>query len=167
MGTPYLGEIMMVSFNYAPPGWASANGQLLQINQSQALFSLFGTKFGGDGRTNFAIPDLRSRVPIHRGSHNIGEAGGQEAHVLDQTEMPQHRHILRAAEKNATTDTPSNTVVLAGTAPNDLYTGFNGGVPMYPATISSVGGSQPHENRQPFLVINYVVALIGEFPSQN
>jgi microcystin-dependent protein len=168
MGTPFLGEIKMVSFNYSPKGWALANGQFLPINQNQALFSLFGTMYGGNGQTTFALPDLRGRVPIHQfDGFTVGQAGGQEFHTITQSEMPAHTHMLSASQNTATTETPTSSLVLAGTAPNDLYTGFAGATALLPQTVSNVGGSQPHENRQPYLVINYIVALIGIFPSQN
>jgi microcystin-dependent protein len=168
MGTPFMGEIKLISWNFSPKGWAFANGQFLPINQNQALFSLFGTQYGGNGQTTFAIPDLRGRAPIHMGNgHTLGEVGGQEFHTVTQSEMPAHNHFLQASQSNATTDIPGNTVLLAGSAPNDLYTGFGNATTLIASTISSVGGSQPHENRQPFLVINYIVALQGVFPSQN
>jgi microcystin-dependent protein len=169
MGTPFMSEIKMISWNYAPKGWAFANGQFLPINQNQALFSLLGTTFGGNGQTTFALPDLRSRAPIHTGGgFTLGQAGGQEAHTLTMSEMPAHNHFVSASENNATTGVPDGTLVLAGSAPNDLYTGFGSGLTtMIPSTVSNFGGSQPHNNMQPYLVINYIIALQGVFPSRN
>jgi microcystin-dependent protein len=166
LGTPYLGEIKMVSFNFAPKGWAEANGQLMPINQNQALFSLYGTNFGGDGRVNFALPNLQTRVAMHRGAgHVLGEAGGENNHTLSQNEMPTHTHTLTAAGVQGTTGNPtggflSSSLDLIYVAPQSL-------VAMNAATIGNTGGSQPHTNVQPSLVINFIVALQGVFPSQN
>ena len=168
MPTPFLAELKIISWNYAPQGWALCNGQLLPINTNQALFSLLGTTYGGNGQTNFALPDLRGRVPIHTGSgHTLGEKAGQEVHTLTQSEMPTHIHIARASANDADTNIPDNTVLLAGSAPNDLYTGAAGLTALTPSTITNVGGSQAHENRQPFLTLNVIIALQGIFPSRN
>jgi microcystin-dependent protein len=169
MGTPFMGELRIVSFTFPPQGWAFANGQLLPINQNQALFSLFGTQFGGDGRTNFAIPNLQGRVPIHRGNQFtiMGEKGGQAAHTLTISEMPQHFHFAQACSDPATTGTPDTTTMLAKSTPQNLYASPANLVPMAPNSVSSVGGNQPHTNLQPYLVLNFCVALQGIFPSQN
>ncbi len=167
MGTPYLGELKIISWNFAPKGWSLCNGQLLPINQTQALFSILGTTYGGNGQTNFALPDLRGRVPQHQGQgFLLGQAVGQEFHTLTQSELPQHLHIAQAAAVNATTDTPASNVVL-GTAALDLYRQPTNLVAMEPGIVGNVGGSQPHENRQPFLVLNVIIALQGIFPSRN
>ena len=156
----------MVSFNFPPKGWALANGQLLPINQNQALFSLYGTTYGGDGRVNFALPDLRTRAAMHRGAgHTLGETGGENAHTLNQSEMPSHTHTLTAAGVQGTTGNPTGAFL---TPSLDLiYITPQSLVAMHPATIGNTGGSQAHENRQPSLVINFIVALQGVFPSQN
>jgi microcystin-dependent protein len=161
-----MGEIKMVSFNFPPKGWALANGQLLPINQNQALFSLYGTTYGGDGRVNFALPDLRTRAAMHRGAgHTLGETGGENAHTLNQSEMPSHTHTLTAAGVQGTTGNPTGAFL---TPSLDLiYITPQSLVAMHPATIGNTGGSQAHENRQPSLVINFIVALQGVFPSQN
>jgi microcystin-dependent protein len=166
LGTPYLGEIKMVSFNFPPKGWALANGQLMPINQNQALFSLYGTNFGGDGRVNFALPNLQTRVAMHRGAgHVLGEAGGENAHTLSQNEMPSHTHTLAAAGVQGTTGNPSGAFLASSL--DLIYVGPQSLVAMNPGTIGNAGGSQPHTNVQPSLVINFVVALQGVFPSQN
>ena len=168
MAEPFLSEIRIFSFGFAPKGWAQCNGQLLPINQNQALFSLLGTTYGGDGRVNFALPNLQGRTPIHTGSgFTLGEKGGEQAHTLSIGEMPTHFHALQGSSATATTDTPTNQTFLGGSAPNDLYTGPSGLTPHAPASITNVGGSQAHTNMQPFLVLTFCIALQGIFPSQN
>jgi microcystin-dependent protein len=167
MGTPYMGEIKIISWNFPPKGWAFCNGQLMQINQNQALFSLFGTQYGGDGRVTFGLPDFRGRAPIHMGTDfTIGQVGGEEFHTLSQSEMPAHNHFLEASTTLADKTSPVNNV-LAKNQGNLYSPNLSGVIAMQPPTITSVGGSQPHENRQPFLVLNFIVALIGVFPSRN
>jgi microcystin-dependent protein len=168
MGTPYMGEIKIISWNFAPQGWAFANGQLLPINQNQALFSLFGTMYGGDGRVNFALPDLRGRVPIHVGPQFSfqGGAGGETAHTIAQSEMPTHVHTALASSSVGTQPVPVGA--LYGVAAEQPYQAPDNNVaPLNAATIQNVGGSQAHENRQPYLVLNFIVALQGVFPSRN
>jgi microcystin-dependent protein len=166
MAEPFLSEIRLMSFNFAPKGWAMCNGQLLPINQNQALFSLLGTTFGGDGRVNFALPDLRGRVPIHVGSgHTLGERGGEQAHTLSQSEMPAHTHSLMASSTPGNQAVPLNNVLasplnLTYRAPDALTT-------LRPETIASVGGSQAHLNMQPYLTLTFCIALQGIFPSPN
>ncbi|HST53045.1 MAG TPA: tail fiber protein [Pyrinomonadaceae bacterium] len=168
MSTPFLGEIKIVSFNFPPKGWALCNGQFLPINQNQALFSLFGTMYGGNGQTTFALPDLRGRVPVHIGSSLSvqGQRGGEASHTVIQSEMPQHIHIAQGYSQNGDQIVPTGNVVsqLVG-----LYQGGNAGslVALSATSISNVGGSQPHENRMPYLVLNFIVALQGIFPSRN
>lgn len=165
MSDPFLCEIRLMSFTFAPKGWATCNGQFLPINQNQALFSLLGTTYGGDGRVNFALPDLRGRVPIHVGAgFTLGQRGGEMAHTLTNAEMPQHVHVLSGATNAATTDTPDNTVVL-GNAAIDLYRNATNPRVMEPGMVSSVGGNQPHTNMQPYLTLNFCIALQGIFPS--
>jgi microcystin-dependent protein len=168
MSEPFLSEIRIMSFNFPPKGWALCNGQLLPINQNQALFSLLGTTYGGNGQTNFALPDLRGRLPIHEGQgHTLGEAAGEVAHTLSISEMPQHLHLLNAANVPATTQVPSGSLILAQSTASQLYNNPTNLTAMAPAAVSNVGGSQPHENRMPFLTLSFCIALQGIFPSPN
>ncbi len=167
MSEPFLGEIKIISWNYAPVGWALCNGQFMPINQNQALFSLLGTMYGGNGQTTFALPDFRGKVPIHVGSGFIqGQAGGQAAHTITQSEMPQHVHFFNSKNVAATATTPDNTVVIAN-SPSNAYAPPGALVALAPNLVSNTGGSQPHENRQPYLVLNFIIALQGIFPSRN
>ena len=166
MAEPFLSEIRIMSFQFAPKGWALCNGQLMPINQNQALFSLLGTTFGGDGRVNFALPDQRGRTPIHvGGGHTLGERGGEQAHTLSIAELPTHTHALNASTTTATTNTPANTLVTGQSTAASLYAAAANFQPMAP--ISNTGGSQAHLNMQPFLVLNFCIALQGIFPSPN
>jgi len=165
MPTPFLGEIKIISWNFAPQGWAFCNGQFLPINQNQALFSLLGTTYGGNGQTTFALPDLRGRAPLHRGTNILGQKGGQEAHTVTISEMPQHLHFGQASSDVGTLLVPGGNV-LARRAAETYRDPINLGA-MHPSTVSNVGGSQPHNNMQPYLVLNYIIALIGVFPSRN
>lgn len=167
MAEPFIAEIRLMSFNFAPKGWALCNGQLLPINQNQALFSLLGTTYGGNGQTNFALPDLRSRVPVHMGNgFTLGQRAGEEAHTLTQSEMPAHNHQAMIQPANAATATPNNNFL--GGIPSFGYSSNSADLtPMSPTEMTSVGGSQPHENRMPSSVINMCIALQGIFPSQN
>jgi microcystin-dependent protein len=163
MATPFLGEIKMVSFAFPPKGWAFCNGQFLPINQNQALFSLMGTMYGGNGQTTFALPDLRGRSPMHVGSGYVqGQAGGQEFHTLTQGEMPAHTHFLQATSLTGNSTAPAGNRFAAA---RGQYA-ESGDVAMHPASLTNVGGSQPHENRMPFTVISFIVALQGVFPIQ-
>ena len=168
MSEPFLSEIKIVSFNFAPKGWALCNGQTLPINQNQALFALLGTTYGGNGQTTFMLPNLRGQVPIHMGNgHTLGEKAGTSAVTINIQQLPQHLHALQASTATASTNAPDNTTLLGGSAPNDIYNGpanlspFNGG------SVTSVGGSQAHNNMMPYLVLNFIIALQGIFPSQN
>jgi microcystin-dependent protein len=166
MADPFLGEIRLMSFNFPPKGWALANGQVLPINQNQALFSLFGTMYGGNGQTTFAIPNLRGQVPIHFGSgFTQGETGGQTSHTLTIGEMTAHQHIAQGTTTNADQPVPTGNFLAAA---NNMYAPANSGglTTLDPSSISTVGGSQPHENMQPYLTISFCVALQGIFPSQ-
>lgn len=166
MAEPFLSEIRIFSFNFAPKGWALCNGQLLPINQNQGLFSLLGTTFGGDGRVNFALPDLRGRVPNHVGSgHTLGERGGEQAHTLNISELPTHQHTANAVSAGQNNVIPTNNL-LADTAPSEFYSGTPTGT-MNSGTIGNTGGSQAHQNMQPFLTLNFSIALQGIFPSPN
>lgn len=164
MAEPFLSEIRLMSFNFPPKGWAFCNGQLLPINQNQALFSLLGTTYGGDGRVTFALPDLRARVPIHVGAgHTLGERGGEAAHTLTLAEMPAHTHQLTATSAAGTALIPGNNQLARSNLP--AYHGATGLQPMVTDTLSTAGGSQPHTNLMPSLAINFCIALQGIFPS--
>lgn len=166
MAEPFLGEIRAMSFGFPPKGWALCNGQLMPINQNQALFALLGTTFGGDGRVNFALPDLRGRVPIHAGSgHVLGERGGEQAHTLSIAETPTHTHAANAASDAA--DTPVPTGNLLATASGEIYNDPLSLTALNPGTVGNTGGSQAHLNMQPFLTITFCIALTGIFPSRN
>ncbi len=171
MAEPFISEIRLMSFGFAPNGWALCNGQLLPINQNQALFSLLGTTYGGNGQVNFALPDFRGRTPIHAGGgHTLGERAGAQAHTLTINEIPAHTHTLNAiapSNNGTNTNIPTNNF-LSNSAPAEMYS--NNGSSLAPAiagTLTSIGGSQAHLNMQPFLVINFCIALQGIFPSQN
>lgn len=167
MAEPFLSEIRIFSFNFAPKGWALCNGQFLPINQNQALFSLLGTTYGGNGQTTFALPNLQGCVPIHEGNgHTLGEKAGASSVTITQQTMPQHFHFLQGSSNNANTDTPDSSVVL-GTAALDLYRTTTNLVAMDPGIVGNVGGSQAHTNMMPYLVLNFCIALQGIFPSQN
>jgi microcystin-dependent protein len=167
MGTPFMGEVKIVAFNFAPKGWALCNGQFLPINQNQALFSLLGTTYGGNGQTTFALPDLRGCASMHIGNGYIqGQKAGQESHTLTISETPQHLHVAQASGDNASADIPAAGVMLA-TASLDLYRDPTSLVAMEPGVVGNTGGSQAHNNMQPYLVLNFCIALQGAFPSRN
>src|SRR4026209_650193 len=154
MAEPFLSEIRIMSFNFAPKGWAMCNGQLLPINQNQALFSLLGTTFGGDGRVNFGLPDLRGRVPIHVGdSHTLGERGGEQAHTLSISELPEHAHVQNASSTQGTLNDPTGAV-LAKSAQN-AYAPPQNFIAMNAAVLTNTGGSHAHLNMQPFLTLTF------------
>lgn len=166
MAEPFLSEIRIMSFGFAPKGWALCNGQLMPINQNQALFSLLGTTFGGDGRVNFALPDLRGRTPIHVGSaHTLGERGGEQAHTLSIAELPTHTHVFNANSGGGNVTSPSGAVLTK--APANTYGPASALTATNTASFTTVGGSQAHLNMQPFLTINFCIALQGIFPSPN
>jgi microcystin-dependent protein len=166
MSEPFLSEIKVVSFNFPPKGWALCNGQSLPINQNQALFALLGTTYGGNGQTTFNLPNLRGRVPIgFGGSYTLGEAAGETAHTITMGEMPAHNHFVRASSLAGDTPIPTGNF-LAGPL-NLSYRPPDNLTIMNPATISTIGGSQAHTNVQPYLVLNFIIALQGIFPSQN
>lgn len=168
MAEPFLSEIRLFSFNFAPRGWALCNGQFLPINQNQALFSLLGTTYGGNGQTNFALPDMRGRTPIHFGNnHVLGEQAGEAAHTLTLNEMPKHIHVVQASTALASTNTPANNLTLAASSGSNLYDPTVQLVQMAADALGNAGGSQAHQNMQPFLAINFCIALQGIFPSRN
>ncbi len=171
MSEPFLAEIRIVGFNFAPRGWAFCDGQILPINQNQSLYSLLGTTYGGDGRTSFALPDIRGRVPIHVGqadsgqNHPLGQKMGQETHTLSAAEMPQHQHGINGTTNTASEAMPSNTL-LPG-ANNGKPYAASGTAVMGDSTIGNEGSGQAHNNMQPYLAMNYCIALQGLFPSRN
>lgn len=166
---PFLGEIRPVGFNFAPVGWALCQGQILPISQNTALFSLLGTTYGGNGQTTFALPDLRGRVPVGRGQgpglaiHDLGEVSGEENHTLVVSTLPAHSHSATASTHPATSYSSSDTPAVS---PRDVY-GTADGSALASDTVVSAGGNQPHNNMQPFLTVNFVIALQGIFPPRN
>jgi microcystin-dependent protein len=170
MSDPYIGEIKIVSFDFAPRSYAMCNGQLLPINQNQALFSILGTTYGGDGRTTFALPDLRGRVPIHWGTNagtsvTLGQRSGEENHTLITSELPAHTHQMFASDQGASQPLPTSNYLgkysdISPFAPNP-------NAAMVGNEVSNTGGSQPHNNMQPYLVLNIIIALQGIFPPRN
>jgi microcystin-dependent protein len=166
MSEPFLGQIMIAAFNFPPRGYALCDGALLPINQNQALFSLLGTMYGGNGQTTFALPNLRGRVPIHvGGGHTQGESSGTSSVTLSAPQMPAHTHLVRARNEDGATNVPADRVLAA--SPSQLYYGYDSPVAMASGAVSTVGSSQPHTNMQPYTVISFCVALQGVFPSQN
>lgn len=169
MSEPFLAEIRMVGFNFAPRGWAFTDGQILPINQNQSLYSLLGTTYGGDGRTTFALPDLRSRTPIHRGEgHGLGQKSGEETHTLSSNEMPEHTHYVRASNTEANQASATNHYLSASTA-NITYRDYEAAnqTSLRSGTVLNTGGSQAHNNMQPYLTLSFCIALQGLFPSRN
>jgi microcystin-dependent protein len=172
MSEPFLSEIRIVSFNFAPQGWAMCNGQFLPINQNQALFSLLGTTYGGNGQTNFQLPDFRGRIPMHvqGNTFTLGQRAGEEAHTLTISEMPAHNHFLSASLTNGDSVNPTFSGVghvLARSPGNPYANSLANLATLNAGTISSVGGSQPHTNMSPYLVLTFCIALQGLFPTQN
>ena len=165
MSEPFLSEIKIVSFNFAPKGWALCNGQLLPINQNQALFALLGTTYGGNGQTTFALPNLRGQVPIHMGNgHTLGEAAGSTSTTLNIQQMPQHVHLSQASPTAGNVATAVGNFLASAL---NVYRQPDNLTPLRPDTVSNVGGSQPHNNMMPYLVLNFIIALQGIFPSRN
>jgi microcystin-dependent protein len=167
MATPYLGEIRIFSWGFAPRGWAFCNGQLLPINQNSALYRLLQTTYGGDGQVNFALPNLQARTPLHTGpGYNLGRAAGEQNHTLASTEVPAHTHAAYATATNASTFDPTGNY-LGGVA-TLLYGPASGSLtPLVSSTVGSAGGGQPHNNLQPYLTLNFCIALVGIYPTQN
>lgn len=163
MGDPYMSELRLMSFNFPPKGWAFCNGQLLPINQNQALFSLLGTTYGGNGVTTFALPNLQGRVPVHGGTtYSLGATFGEESHTLLGPEMPQHLHTMGASSATASVANPSVLAAAPGLygPPASLTT-------LAPQTVSTVGGNQPHDNMPPYATLNWSIALVGVWPSRS
>ncbi|HWD07582.1 MAG TPA: tail fiber protein [Actinomycetota bacterium] len=165
MSEPFLGEIKIISWNFAPKGWAFCNGALLPINQNQALFSILGTTFGGDGIQTFALPNLQGRSPVASGNGiDLGQAGGETTHTLTVAELPAHNHVPVGADTSPDQDTPAGFLWASNA---EAYSTGSPTAPMSPTGSSPTGGSAPHENMSPYLVLNFVVALQGIFPTQN
>jgi microcystin-dependent protein len=166
MAEPFLSEIRIMSFNFAPKGWALCNGQFLPINQNQALFSLLGTTYGGNGQTTFALPNLQGDVPIHFGqNHTIGETAGASSVTINQQTMPQHIHFAQVRQVNGTSANPANNF-LANVVTFAYRNNISNVTTIHPATLTNVGGSQAHNDMMPYLVLNFCIALQGIFPSQ-
>ena len=167
MSEPFLAEIRIFGFNFPPRGWATCDGQTLPINQNQSLYSLLGTTYGGDGRTDFALPDLRGRHPVHRAGSGfpLGGKAGEETHALQLGEIPSHDHVLQGSSDNATSTDPGGAVLARATG--NAYRTPSNLVPMHPDVIGNAGAGQGHDNMQPFQVLNYCIALQGLFPSRN
>jgi microcystin-dependent protein len=175
MAEPFIGQIITTGFNFAPRGYATCDGQILSIAQNTALFSLLGTTFGGNGQTTFALPDLRGRVPVHQGqgpgltNRTMGEASGEETHTLISTEMPMHNHLFNTTNVAGAVGTPNGNFLAASSDPSvsSFYRPTSDGSTLNPQSIGLAGGSQPHNNMQPYLVISFSIALEGIFPSRN
>jgi microcystin-dependent protein len=164
MAQPYVGEIRMFAGNFAPAGWMFCEGQLLPISENEILFQLIGTTYGGDGQSTFALPDLRGRIPVHQGNGFIlAETGGAEEITLTVQQIPAHSHPMLASSATASQTTPATTVLATPTVP-DLYRPSAANTPLAPS-VSSVGGSQPHNNFQPYLCVDFIISLFGIFPS--
>jgi microcystin-dependent protein len=170
---PYVAEIRIMGCNFPPTGWAFCNGQLLPIAQNTALFSLLGTTYGGDGKSTFALPNLQERTPLHPGAgpglsvRDLGESGGEAAHSLIAGEMPAHGHALGASSAVASTTVANGNLLATVNAPNPPYHEPSAMAPMGPGVLTPNGANAPHENRQPFLTLNFVIALQGIFPPRS
>lgn len=172
MSEPFLAEIRIFGFNFAPRGWAFCDGQILPINQNQSLYSLLGTTYGGDGRTSFALPDLRGRTPIHVGAsngttHRLGQKSGEETHTLSGAEMPQHNHVIKGSTNTPTTPVATGNVWSRGAQNQYAPSAAGANVNMGSQTLLNTGGGQAHNNMMPYLTINFGIALRGLFPSRN
>lgn len=172
MPEPFIGEIRIFAGNFAPRGWAFCNGQTVPVSQHTALFSLLGTTYGGDGRTNFALPDLRGRAPMHRGegpgltSRRLGESGGATTITLSEEQMPEHDHALQANSNPGDLQAPSDRRVLARTQPGYAWQSGGPDVDLASAAVGEAGGGEAHENLQPYLAANFIIALQGVFPQR-
>jgi microcystin-dependent protein len=167
MSSPFIGEIRMFAGNFAPVGWAFCNGALIPISENDALFNLIGTTYGGDGQNTFALPNLQSRVPVHVGpGFALGQSGGTESVTLTVSQIPAHSHVPQANNAPGTQVSPANGVWASTSPALNNYSNVAPSVTMDPAACGSSGGSQPHDNMVPFLVINFILSLFGVFPSQ-
>lgn len=173
MADPFVAEIRIFGFNFAPTGWATCNGQLLPLSQNTALFSLLGTVYGGDGKSTFALPDLQGRIPMHPGQgpglslHDLGETGGSEFVTLLESEMPAHTHVMRASTDDGDQLAPTPARSLARSIDGSTYIASNAGlVPLAPQALGPSGGSLPHNNLMPYLTLNFCIALQGVFPAR-
>lgn len=165
MAQPYVGEIRMFAGNFAPAGWMFCEGQLLPISENETLFQLIGTTYGGDGQSTFALPDLRGRIPIHQGNgHILAETGGAEEITLTVQQIPAHSHPLLASSAPATTPNPAGNV-MGATLTATPYIALPPNLAIAPQAVSAVGGSQPHNNFQPYLCVDFIISLFGIFPS--
>jgi len=178
MSEPFIGENRMAGFSFAPQGWALCNGQLLSIAQNTALFSLLGTQFGGNGTSNFALPNLQSRVPVHQGqgpglsSYSMGEATGVESITLNTAQIPAHNHLINSCSTNGNSSTSAGKYLGSSYLPStgdqvNTYSSGPNDSTLDASTVSTVGGSQPHSNIQPLLVVNFIIALEGIYPSRS
>jgi microcystin-dependent protein len=169
MSTPFLGELRVVAYTFAPRGWAMCNGQVLAINQNTALFSILGTTYGGNGTTNFALPNFQGRAPIHTSSgFSLGASGGEQNHDLTLNEIPQHSHSVNGSSASGNTQTATgNTWAVEGSNTTFIYSNEPASALMGGNAIARAGGGQPHNNMQPYLVLNFIIALQGIFPSRN
>ena len=166
MADPYVGEIRMFGGNFAPSGWAFCSGQLLSIAENDVLFNLIGTTYGGDGQETFALPDLRGRLPMHQGNGNsLGQQGGVEQVTLITTQIPAHTHQFSIA--NTATQTSPSGQMLAKPGGNEDFISTTPNAALAPQAISQAGGNQPHDNMQPFLCVNFIISLFGNYPSQS
>ncbi len=168
MSEQFLGEVRLFGFPFAPKGWAFCNGQLMPLAQNQALFALLGVAYGGDGRVTFGLPNMQGRAPVHVAPNFVqGQTGGEATHTLSTTEIPQHMHQAFATTQEATTNNPSPSVMLAQSKGANLYAAVSNPAKMAANAVAAVGGSQAHENQQPYLAVNFCIALTGIFPSRN
>lgn len=168
MSDPFLAEIKINAFSYAPKNWAQCNGQSIGISQNQALFALLGTTYGGDGVSYFNLPNLMGRVPMHAGNNHVaGEVGGEVTHQLSYTEIPSHIHSVNVSTQPATTPNPGSNTVLAASTQQNAYAPYANPQPMISGALATQGSNQPHLNMQPFLTLNFCIALAGVFPSRN
>lgn len=166
MALPYVGEIRMFAGNFAPAGWMFCEGQLLPISENETLFQLIGTTYGGDGESTFALPDLRGRIPVHQGNgYILAETGGVEQVTLTVSQIPSHRHVMIASSAIANSPTPANGILAVSSQVSAFLGEEPSNTTMNPSTVSSTGGSQPHNNFQPYLCINFIISLFGIFPS--
>ncbi|MDQ8046771.1 MAG: tail fiber protein [Solirubrobacteraceae bacterium] len=167
MADPYIGEIRIFAGNFAPAGWSFCEGQLLPISENDTLYNLIGTTYGGDGQETFALPDLRGRLPLHQGNgYTLGQAAGVETVTLNQTQIPAHTHSVIASGAAGTTNAPTGAL-LAASPSISLYKSTAGSTPMAADIVTPTGGSQPHENLQPYLCLNFIISLFGIYPTQS